>query len=164
MPAVVYFPRLIKTSTESYMRNIKFVILHFGLLAACSAVALADISNTVEIQFDSQCAGLVKECFAYDTNERANCFYSSSTHPFCEGTALGKLAYKRWSMSPVKLPMHDAPGLLGPQLIDGECISSFDNQWFGRIVDTSLSSDQLQKLESTLDSCKKKELPSLPRP
>lgn len=134
----------------------------FSMLFSWSVSPLVLQASSSEL--DSQCAELVKECFGYQQTERTNCFFSASTHPFCEGTELGKLTQKRWSMSPIKLPNQDVPGFLGPQLVDGECISGFDNKWFSQMVDGALSSEQLTQLDTTLDACKKKDAPSLPRP
>jgi len=132
-------------------------------LPAFAANKTAKISRPVDLQ--SECAELVEECFGYKENERANCFYSAATHPFCEGTDLGKLTYKRWSMSPVKLPGQvDAPAFLGPQLIDGSCIANFDNQWFGKIVDNKVSKEDITSLQSSLDNCRKESPAELPRP
>ncbi len=127
--------------------------------------AQAESKTERSVSFDQQCADLVRECFGYGKIERVNCFYSAATHPFCEGTELGKLTHKRWSFSPIKLPGNEEPAaLLGPQLVDQDCLGKFDNQWFSNLIDNNLSSDALARLSTALFECKRELPDQLPRP
>lgn len=104
---------------------------------------------------NDRCAELIKECFAYNGNEKSSCFNVSAKHPFCVGTELGALAGKRWTMSP-QTDFRDAPpALTGPQFIDGECIANVDSQWSGHLIGGTLTREAIHQLETTLDSCAK---------
>ncbi len=100
-----------------------------------------------------QCANLVAECYAADGLEQSNCLFSTAKHPFCEGSQLGKLVYKRWSMSSVRPIGLDAPAFLGPQLINQECVSNFDNMLVASLLKDVIEVAVLEKLSVELQSC-----------
>ena len=104
-----------------------------------SSTALADKTIKAAPQEPiAQCATLVEACFAQSGIDQTNCFYSSAKHPFCEGTTLGKLTYKRWAMSPMKFPGNEEPpAFLGEQLVDADCISNFDTSWSSQILNNN---------------------------
>jgi len=109
---------------------------------------------------ERQCADLIKECFAYSGNERSDCFHAAGGHSFCTGSALGDLAMKRWSMSPIQNPaLEQSPAFLGPKVVDGECIRNFDNNWSGALVSGTFSVEANKNLVETLNSCNRAELP-----
>lgn len=140
------------------------------LLSACAVLlfavnASAEVSASIANESAPQCAELVKECFASDGVERSNCFFSSAKHPFCEGTALGKLTYKRWIMSPVRPGGPEAaPEFLGPQLVDQLCLSNFDNTWMSKLIDPESLAQSVTGLEKELSKCTKEISDSLTRP
>lgn len=111
-----------------------------------------------------QCADLVKECFAKTGIEQSNCLFSAKEHPFCEGTTLGRLVHRRWLMSPVRLAGDEAPGLLGPQLIDQNCLSSFDSRLLSTLLGEEYSTEQLEQLDEDLQKCVSDIANSLTRP
>ena len=126
---------------------------------------LAEVRANLDSDSDAQCAALVQECFGRENSERANCLYTASTHPFCEGTELGKLTYKRWEISPIRFAgQEEPPALLGPQFVDLECVANFDNRIYGLMVDNNLNTKQIAQLSKDLDSCKRKTPMELPRP
>lgn len=129
-----------------------------GILLQSLAAFALDGSNDSR----AKCGELIGECFGYDDPERGNCFYASATHPFCQATPLGDLSYNRWSLSPTKEP--GPPALLGPQLVDGTCISNFDSEWFGNLTAKHYSDELVEALAAKLESCKQKEPVELPRP
>lgn len=131
------------------------------LIQPASATAKKFVTNGSQ----RQCADLIKECFAYSDEERSDCFHAAGAHSFCAGSSLGTLAMKRWSMSPVRNPALDtAPAFLGPQVVDGECVNNFDNNWSGALVKGDYSADSLQSFETTLDSCNRKMPVDMMRP
>jgi hypothetical protein len=74
------------------------------ILSAPSNVAFAahsDLESPPTSDKESvQCISLIRECFSYHGFNRSNCFFTSATHPFCQGSELGSLAYRRWVLSP----------------------------------------------------------------
>lgn len=139
--------------------------LFIGAFLFALAAQAESRSAPATASLDQQCAELVRECFGYGPEERTNCYYSSATHPFCEGTELGKLTFKRWTLSPAKMPGNEeAKALLGPQLVDQACLNNFDNQWFSNVIDSTLSAKAIAGLDSTLAECKRKIPVNLPRP
>ncbi|MCB0352929.1 MAG: hypothetical protein KDD64_05365 [Bdellovibrionales bacterium] len=114
-----------------------------------------------------QCAQLVKDCFSAEDKDRSNCFFSASRHPFCEGTSLGKVTYQRWIMSPYHTGIdQDAPGFLGPRLVDKECLANFDSQFMGKLLDAENSAalELFSGLEAELLKCSKEISQELTRP
>jgi hypothetical protein len=112
-----------------------------------------------------QCANLIKECFAHGNTKRHNCFFSAATHPFCDGTDLGRLASKRWSMSPNRPGFtKDLRASLGPHIVDLECLKNFDNQWSSALIEGRTSTDNIQRLNKELNNCKREISNELVRP
>ncbi|MCI5064618.1 hypothetical protein MRY87_02710 [bacterium] len=112
----------------------------------------------------AQCTSLVSKCFEERReDEKANCLFSSSQHPFCKGTALGHLTHKRWIMSPVAIGGIDpeAPSFMGSKLVDSECLSDFDAYFMSSLVKTSELAALLPGLESRLLRCTKALSPEL---
>ncbi len=106
------------------------------------------------VHYEKQCAELLKECFARTGFERSNCLFSSSKHPFCEGTQLGALGWKRFQMSSTRpAGMESQPGIMGPQLIDQQCIAQFDNQLLASLIEGSYSESALEGFDAKLSEC-----------
>lgn len=144
-------------------------------LAACAVLVGSNLSFAAEKDPSGessisdapllQCSELVKECFTKSDLHRTNCFFSSAKHPFCEGTSLGKLTYKRWAMSPVHPSADEAPpAFLGPRLVDHECLGKFDNQLSGILIGGNPLDEAFDKLNSNLDGCTKKLSNEMMRP
>ncbi len=144
----------------------KSLIILFSTLILLHAQAYAEILKPIIPEPTlNQCAELLKECHAKGDQERVNCFYSSAKHPFCEGSELGKLAYKRWIMSPVRNGgLQSAPALLGPAIIDQECLKSFDSLWLSKLIVPSTLSTSMTTLNSSLSKCTKELSEQLTRP
>lgn len=101
------------------------------------------------------CAELIKECFAYRGDEQTTCFSASARHPFCQGSELGLLAEKRYGMTPSIAPGDEtAPGFLGPNLIDKDCLANFDSQFSAALINGSTSADSVSQLSHALDGCR----------
>ena len=141
-----------------------------ALFLFLASAAGADVTQTATdsigpIEPSQQCAQLVKECFASSGVERSNCFFSRAKHPFCEGTKLGKLTYRRWIMSPVRANGPESPSeFLGPHLVDQHCLSNFDNTWLSTLIEPEFLADDIDKLETALKSCTKEISHQLTRP
>lgn len=100
------------------------------------------------------CSSLVKQCFAHTGLERSNCFYSAASHPFCEGSPLGTLVMQRWEMAPNRpAGTEQAPGFLGPRLVDQQCLKVFDNTLSGKLIDESVTGATVEKLLESLEKC-----------
>ena len=138
------------------------VVVEIIVLACFSAQAAG--RDMVQVPYD-QCAELVKECFVESEVEQSNCFFSSASHPFCEGTKLGDLVLKRWTLSPEKSSVIEAPpGLLGPQVINGECLKNFDAKFSGMLIGGELTEDSITQTDAELENCKKNVSDQLSRP
>lgn len=126
------------------------------------------IAEDLAVEMDGslpQCREMVKNCFVSSDDEKSKCFFSTSKHPFCEGSALGSLVFKRWAMVPHKVQGIQAPpALLGPQLIDKVCISEFENKLSATLQQNKISSDSMQSLDRFLDSCSREISDRLARP
>ncbi|RMG42615.1 MAG: hypothetical protein D6719_06070 [Candidatus Dadabacteria bacterium] len=145
------------------LKVVSLAIVSFSLTTF--SVARAEIGTSTPQEPVSQCSELIKECFVSSDTERTNCFYSSATHPFCEGTALGKLAFKRWAMSPDRSSgKQPPPALLGPQLVDKNCLMNFDNSWSSALVKGGLGQARIKSLDQKLESCRKEISIELTRP
>ncbi|MFM1848614.1 MAG: hypothetical protein RL417_2088 [Pseudomonadota bacterium] len=140
------------------MRTHLYVSLLVASLTLGSAVDASGDSRglaVTEARSTERCADLIKECFAYDTNEKSSCFQVSSKHPFCVDSELGMLAGKRWTMSPETDFRESSPALTGPRFINGECVANFDSQWSGHLIGGTLSREVIRQLDGVLDSCAK---------
>ena len=112
----------------------------------------------------TQCIDLLRECFSKYVSERSNCFFSTAKHPFCEGTELGRLAYRRWASEP-KTASGSAPSaFLGPRPVDSECLGRFDTFWEETLDQGPLSEESFSRLGSHLDDCRTSNAIELPRP
>ncbi len=100
-----------------------------------------------------RCAELLKECFAYGAIEKSSCFTVSANHPFCTETDLGRLAAKRFAMSPQHDGRATGPALTGPQLVDGDCVANFDSQWSGYLISGNTTRETVRQLDAVLDGC-----------
>ena len=125
--------------------------LCLAILAAAASVS----ADTARPSSKGACAELIKECFAYRGDEQTTCFSASSRHPFCQGSELGSLAAKRYSMTPSVAPGEEnAPGFMGPNLIDKDCLANFDSQFSGALINGSTSPDAITQLGNALDTCR----------
>ncbi len=139
----------------------------FTLLGALSlaAATLSTLHAENQNSTDSErCVGIVRECFNNKTLERSGCLYSAATHPFCDNSELGKLVYKRWSMSPPQeSEIASPPALLGPQFVDQECLNGVDKRWASELDKPVIDSETIRALTSLLDGCKREILLDLGR-
>ena len=125
----------------------------------------ADVKNITNANSGAKCRDLIKECFAYGNDERAECFYVSGQHSLCENTDLGELSMQRWYASPSKNPDLDAgPALLGPRLVDQACVANFDNQFSMNLLKGSINAKMLKNLSGMLSKCTRDVSNELTRP
>lgn len=140
------------------MRTTKIAAIAFTLLGVslrCSS-ALAT---------SAECIDLVKECFAYSGAPRDNCFQSVATHSFCRESDVSSLASKRAQFSAI-LPddSQSGPSLVGPQLVDRECVHNFDNAWLSSLVKGEPSPETYTNLHKSLDRCARTSASDIMRP
>ncbi len=118
-----------------------------------------------------QCISLIRECFSYHGFNRSNCFFTSATHPFCHGSELGSLAYRRWVLAPNEQGTNkeaaeamaqnqldqqsSAQAFLGPQVVDTACIKRTDEALESNLRIDSISIETVRKLTESLEKCKK---------
>ena len=125
------------------------------LLGACVLVAIPAAADDVAIGSQPQCGEMVQDCFRSAGMKRSNCFYSSAKHPFCEGTELGKLIYKRWALSAnTTVGGQTPPGLLGPSIYEEGCVSKIDNKLLSFLVKGNVSPAMIKQMHTDFDSCK----------
>jgi hypothetical protein len=136
------------------------------ILAALSVVTPA-FAATAETS--RECNSLIQECFAYTDAARNQCFRASAEHSACSGTAAGALAAERLALSPDDQFAPDAVdggslALLGPQLVDSECIEQFDMSWSSALVAGTITPDVIEKLKTRLVNCRTAAAIELPNP
>lgn len=144
-----------------------FVVTAISVTAAAPAAAQQSDrgpSRTAGALNSSECRELLKECFAYAKEIRSHCFYSAAKHLFCQGSPLGQLAFKRWSFSGRPSDLHDAAALLGPEIVDQECVANFDNLFSGDLIKKDLSREEIGALSVRLGNCRRTETIDLSRP
>lgn len=136
-----------------------------ALFVASPAFAADTVKGATLNLSESRCSDLIKECFAYADVQRSDCFHAASKNSSCHATELGELAMKRWSMSPVRNPSLDSsPALLGPKVVDGDCIANFDNNWSGALVKEDISRESLESLDEALAACNRQMPVDMMRP
>lgn len=136
-----------------------------GLTAGLAHAHSHDKSGEEVKTVEQHCGSLIRNCFVNESTSLTKCLYSSGTHPFCKGTMNGQLALERWSMSPSRAQGGDAPpALLGPQLVDLECLSNFDNQWSAMLIAETASELTTDRLQQKLKECARDISPELSRP
>lgn len=127
------------------------------LLVATSSQLVADESLA--------CVDLVKECFAQTGSARDVCFNSAATHSGCRDSETGKLAASRAEMSALVPDDGEAgPSLLGPDLVDRECIRNFDSSWMASVVKGPPSAETTSHLRKALQACARKSASDVMRP
>ena len=144
-------------STLVLVTAICFVLSANGVYAETSPDRPAAATQRQIELTASQCPGLVKECFQKKGVAQANCFYSSWTHPFCEGAELGKVIQKRWSLSTDVPVSEEALGLMGPALTDRKCVENCDNQWYADILQDKIASPDIEGANSCYTACRRNE-------
>lgn len=145
----------------------KTLIHHLLLfLAVCllPALALTETPKESAIAYEwEQCRDIVKECFLLSGHKKANCFYAKSQHSFCSATELGDLIFKRWSYSNSQPAGSKGMALLGPQMIDAECLERFDHKFSTALLDENLRPGTAS-LHQSLDACKEEIVHDYVRP
>jgi len=111
------------------------------------------------------CIDLVKECFARTGSARDTCFNTAATKPICRDSETGKLAANRAEMSALVPDDAEAgPSLLGPDLVDRECIKNFDSAWMASVVQGPPSAETSAHLHRALQACARKSASDVMRP
>lgn len=126
------------------------------LLLFSPSLAVGLDTSSAHISNDTlpQCNALLRACFGVTNLDRANCFYSSATHPFCDSSSLGKLALKRWQMAPNRPNgTSDAHGFLGPQRVNLSCLKTFDESLSEQLLNASLTEALLKQLDEQIETC-----------
>ena len=112
-----------------------------------------------------KCAVELENCFSRTNLSRNDCFFEITEKSPCQNTQLGNLAYKRWVFSAAHTPGKDTPpSLLGPGLVDGNCVNNFDNQWLSDLVREDYSKETITALDRKLESCRQSSSQELLRP
>lgn len=132
-----------------------------------AAVAILLLAHTASFAAEEsgRCIDLVKECFGHAGSERDTCFKTVSTNPLCKDSETSRLATKRAEMSALVPDDADVgPSLLGPDLVDRQCIKNFDNSWMATIVKGPPSAETSSQLQQSLQACAKKSASDVMRP
>ena len=139
-------------------------ILVISLLYSASSI-LAESNRNGISQSAAQCANTLQECFSFEGTPQANCFYSVSRHHFCEGTQLGRLIFKRWAMSPLRLTgTGESSPLTTSQQASQRCLGEVDSQWSHLVSNGDYSEQTLTGIGASLDTCLAATQLELPRP
>jgi len=126
--------------------------------------AISSSAPALSQRTGTPCEELVKECFAYTGAAFANCLRVSSTHSFCSHSQLGALLAQRWQVAPSNPDLDTAPALLGPRLLDRDCIQKFDSQLSAHLGTDTLTTEVLEMLSRMLSTCQKEPAIDLLRP
>ena len=113
----------------------------------------------------------MRECFSYHGYNRSNCFFTTATHPFCDGSELGSLAYRRWVLSPGSESAKEnsagetiipsghsetaVQAFLGPQIVDRACIEKTDELLQSSLRIDSIAPDTIRKIAAGLEGCRR---------
>ena len=147
------------------MKTFRRIVASFLFVAVIGETfSSAAFADKLVVDSPIKCAELIKECFSYGEDQREQCFGTSASHTFCAGIELGSLARQRWQLSPVIPHGIDASGLVGPQLVDRQCLNNFDNQMSGALVKGEISEQSVRILAVALENCKIKPTNELLRP
>lgn len=134
-------------------------------LITTATVLLVASTNSLAADESSRCVDLIKECFARHGSARDTCFKAASADSFCKDSETGQLAAKRAEMSALVPDDADVgPSLLGPDLVDRECIKNFDNSWMASVVKALPSAETNTQLHESLQACAKKSASDVMRP
>lgn len=135
-----------------------------SLLCLPSLLSAENNRNGIS-QSTQQCAASLQECFAMEGTAQANCLYSVSRHPFCHGTQLGRLIFKRWAISPFRLAeTNDVTALNSSQRANQHCFAETDSFWAASISGGQLTEEILSSIGARLDACLEATQLQLPRP
>jgi hypothetical protein len=134
-------------------------------LITSATVFLVASTNSFAADDSIRCVDLIRECFALDGSARDTCFKAASTDSFCKNSETGKLAAKRAEMSALVPDDADVgPSLLGPDLVDRECIKNFDNSWMASVLQALPSAETNAQLQESLQACVKQSASDVMRP
>lgn len=139
------------------MNTLRATLILCASLCLTAQVAIADDSE--------QCIDLVRECFVYKDAARDNCFHSVAKHSFCFNSETSNLATRRAELSALVPNDNEAgPSLLGPQLVDRDCVLNFDNAWLGSLVKGAPAPDTYSTLRQSLEACARPPASDMIRP
>lgn len=136
------------------------------LWLTCS-VTIVFVTTSTRLAADESlvCVDLVKECFAHNGSARDTCFNTVAMNSSCKDSETGKLAANRAEMSALVPDDGEAgPSLLGPDLVDRECIRNFDSSWMASVVQGPPSTDTTSHLHQVLQACVRKSASDVMRP
>jgi len=137
----------------------------FACALIVSPPAFAEGEQEISAGSQNQCGELVKECFSSSGLSRSNCFYTAAKHPFCEGTEIGRLAYRRWTIAAgSSINGMTPPGLLGPNIYDEQCVSNCDTKWLSELVPGEVSAKSIENVSSCFEQCKQESNLEILRP
>lgn len=134
------------------MKIILYILINLILVTSLSATDFKRYSagldtTAMENSNLTQCAVLLKACLNINGTSNSNCIYATAQHPFCDGSELGKLAFRRWKLDP------NRPVGLDPERVNLDCLRSFDKNLNEFLTDSNTSLN-LNRLLSKLDHCK----------
>jgi hypothetical protein len=149
----------------------KFVISLFLLLIVNALQATdfkrASADNSPDTVLDSvvpKCAYLIKECLVKDQNIPTDCLFAVANHPFCEGSMLGNISFRRWQLSG---DFHtNTNSIINYKSIKKDnCLVKFDN-YFSKLINSSdlINQNNLIKLTESLEICNQQNSVNLVRP
>ena len=136
------------------------------LLSACATTLIFVATSARLAAYETTtCVDLVKECFARTGSARDTCFNTVAIKPICRDSQTGKLAATRAEMSALVPDDAEAgPSLLGPDLVDRECIKNFDSAWMASVVQGPPSAETSAHLNQALQACARKSASDVMRP
>lgn len=111
------------------------------------------LSRSTQSSALGSCEDLLKECVTLSADLRAICFMNASREERCANrTELSRVAFLRSALAPEQ--GGEEFSILGPQFVDAECITRFDNQLSGVLIRGGLSNETARGLYRQLEQCK----------
>jgi hypothetical protein len=119
-------------------------------------LATADIRAS--FRFDGtarRCADLITPCLSLSQQQRSSCLFEVALDSHCEGSELGRLAFRRWANEASGEGDVDVTDVTA-QTTDDEssCIDKFDARFEERLRSGHLSSSEIVQLSGSLEGCR----------
>jgi hypothetical protein len=134
------------------------VVVSFTTLTMARQPNLATADIRASFRFDGtarRCADLITPCLSLSQQQRSSCLFEVALDSHCEGSELGRLAFRRWANEANgegDVDVTDAT----TQAIDDDasCIDRFDARLEERLRSGHLSSSEIVQLSGSLEGCR----------
>jgi len=134
-------------------------------IVVATIIATSLSSPFVHAEVTNGCHDLIKDCFVDALDQRDACIQTAAARSACTSSDLAELAAKRAQFGGTQqAPEEQGPAFLGPQIVNGRCVTNFDTALSAALVKGSLSKETIKSLSQALDECATSDSDALPRP